>query len=38
LHIESCQNCNPVYTGKAQGVATGDRINKFKERFAGRGK
>ncbi len=36
LHIDVCSECHPFYTGKQKVVDTGGRIDRFKQRFAGR--
>ena len=36
FHIDICSSCHPFYTGKQKEVSTGGRVDKFKQRFAGR--
>ncbi|MBB1487977.1 50S ribosomal protein L31 [Oceanospirillum sediminis] len=36
LHVDVCSQCHPFYTGKQKQASTGGRIDKFKQRFAGR--
>lgn len=38
LHIDVCSQCHPFYTGKQKIVDTEGRVERFKKRFAGRGK
>lgn len=33
LHIESCSECHPFYTGKQRIVDTAGRVDKFNKRF-----
>ncbi len=32
--VETCRNCHPVYTGKAQKDLRGGRVDRFKQRLA----
>ena len=36
IHIDVCSACHPFYTGKQKVADTGGRIDRFKQRFAGR--
>jgi len=38
LNLEICSECHPFYTGQQRLVDTGGRIEKFKKKFARRGK
>ncbi len=38
MHIEICSNCHPFYTGQQKIVDTAGRIQKFRDKFAKRGK
>lgn len=38
LHIEICSNCHPFYTGKQKVIDTEGMIQKFRDKFAKRGK
>ncbi len=33
LHIESCSECHPFYTGKQRIVDTAGRVDKFNKRY-----
>lgn len=33
ITVESCKNCNPVYTGKKLTTTRGGRIDRFKKRL-----
>lgn len=33
IHLDVCVECHPFYTGKQRDVATGGRVDKFKQRF-----
>jgi len=33
LHIESCSDCHPFYTGKQRIVDTAGRVDKFNKRY-----
>lgn len=33
IHLDVCGQCHPFYTGKQRDVATGGRVDKFKQRF-----
>lgn len=37
LHIEVCSACHPFYTGKQKILDTAGRIDKFRQKYAGRG-
>ena len=32
--VETCRNCHPIYTGKAQKDLRGGRVDRFKQRLA----
>lgn len=34
IHLDVCGACHPFYTGKQRDVATGGRVDKFKQRFS----
>lgn len=36
LHIEVCSHCHPFYTGKQKVMDTAGRIDKFRQRYAGK--
>ncbi len=36
LHLDVCSQCHPFYTGKQKEASVGGRIDRFKQRFAGR--
>ena len=38
LQIEVCSACHPFYTGKQKIVDTAGRVEKFRQKYAGRGK
>lgn len=38
IHLDVCGACHPFYTGKQRDVATGGRVDKFKQRFGMVGK
>lgn len=38
IHLDVCSECHPFYTGKQKVVDSGGRIDRFKKRFAARGK
>lgn len=33
IHLDVCGACHPFYTGKQRDVATGGRVDKFKNKF-----
>lgn len=33
IHVEICNNCHPLYTGKRKIVDSSGRVDKFKKRF-----
>lgn len=33
IHLDVCGACHPFYTGKQRDVASGGRVDKFKQRF-----
>ncbi|MFP3036861.1 MAG: 50S ribosomal protein L31 [Arsenophonus sp.] len=33
LNLDVCGKCHPFYTGKQRDLATGGRIDRFKQRF-----
>jgi large subunit ribosomal protein L31 len=37
LHVEVCSACHPFYTGKQKIVDTAGRVEKFRQRYAGKG-
>src|SRR5215831_18402971 len=37
LHVEVCSSCHPFYTGKQKIVDTAGRVEKFRQRYAGKG-
>jgi large subunit ribosomal protein L31 len=37
LHVEVCSACHPFYTGKQKVVDTAGRIDKFRQRYGGKG-
>lgn len=36
LQIEVCSKCHPFYTGKQKIMDTSGRVDKFKQKYAGR--
>ena len=38
LNIEVCSNCHPFYTGKQKIVDTAGRVDKFRQKYAKKGK
>ena len=36
LHIEVCSACHPFYTGKQKIVDTAGRVEKFRQKYAGK--
>lgn len=38
LHVEVCSACHPFYTGKQKIVDTAGRVEKFRQRYAGKTK
>jgi large subunit ribosomal protein L31 len=36
LHVEVCSACHPFYTGKQKIVDTAGRVEKFRQRYAGK--
>lgn len=38
ISLDVCSECHPFYTGKQKVLDSGGRIDKFKKRFARRGK
>ena len=38
LHVEVCSACHPFYTGKQKIVDTAGRVEKFRQRYAGKSK
>lgn len=36
VHLDVCSACHPFYTGKQKQATTGGRVDRFKQRFAGR--
>jgi len=37
VHIEVCSQCHPFYTGKQKVMDTAGRIDKFRQRYGGKG-
>ncbi|MGP1947022.1 MAG: 50S ribosomal protein L31 [Arsenophonus sp. NC-PG7-MAG3] len=33
LNLDVCSKCHPFYTGKQRDVASGGRVDRFKQRF-----
>lgn len=38
LHLEICSNCHPFYTGQQKMVDTAGMVQKFRDKYAKRGK
>ncbi len=38
LHVEVCAACHPFYTGKQKMVDTAGRVEKFRQKYATKGK
>jgi len=38
IHVELCSACHPFYTGKQKIVDTAGRVEKFRQRYAGKSK
>ena len=38
MHINSCSQCHPFYTGKAKFIDTEGRVERFRKRYATSGK
>jgi large subunit ribosomal protein L31 len=36
LHVEVCSSCHPFYTGKQKIVDTAGRVEKFRQKYAGK--
>jgi len=36
LHVEVCAACHPFYTGKQKMVDTAGRVEKFRQKYAGK--
>ena len=36
IHVEICAACHPFFTGKSKFVDTAGRVEKFRQRYAGR--
>ena len=36
LHVEICSSCHPFYTGKQKMVDTAGRVEKFRQKYAGK--
>ena len=34
MHINTCSNCHPFYTGKATFIDTEGRVERFKKRYS----
>ena len=37
LHVEVCSACHPFYTGKQKIMDTAGRVEKFRQKYAGKG-
>jgi large subunit ribosomal protein L31 len=37
INLDVCAACHPFYTGRQKVAETGGRIDRFKQRFGGRG-
>jgi large subunit ribosomal protein L31 len=33
IHVETCSNCHPFYTGKNKILDTAGRVEKFKQKY-----
>ncbi|MBT8141136.1 MAG: 50S ribosomal protein L31 [Gammaproteobacteria bacterium] len=38
LNVEVCSKCHPFYTGKQKILDSGGRVDRFRKRYANRGK
>lgn len=38
LRVDICSNCHPFYTGRQKLVDTGGRVERYRQRYANRGK
>jgi len=36
LHLDICSNCHPFYTGKQKLVDTAGRVERFRQKYAGK--
>jgi large subunit ribosomal protein L31 len=36
LHVELCNQCHPFYTGSKRMIDTAGRVERFKQRYAGK--
>ena len=36
IHVEICAACHPFFTGKSKFVDTAGRVEKFRQRYAGK--
>ena len=36
LHLDICSNCHPFYTGKQKLVDTARRVERFRQKYAGK--
>ncbi len=36
FHIEICSNCHPFFTGKQKLVDTAGRVERFRQKYAGK--
>jgi large subunit ribosomal protein L31 len=36
LHVEVCSSCHPFYTGKQKIVDTAGRVERFRQKYAGK--
>ncbi len=37
MHVELCNKCHPLYTGKQKLVDTGGRVERFQKKYAKKG-
>ncbi|MDH5643572.1 MAG: 50S ribosomal protein L31 [Gemmatimonadota bacterium] len=37
IHVEICSKCHPFFTGKQKLVDTAGRVERFKQRYGGKG-
>jgi large subunit ribosomal protein L31 len=38
MHVNTCSQCHPFYTGKAKYIDTEGRVERFRKRYAASGK
>ena len=36
LHVEVCSSCHPFYTGKQKIIDTAGRVERFRQKYAGK--